>query len=404
VNLFSLLENGNIALYSFFMSGIIVIGLWIATCFGIIYHKIIYPKIYKHSYLDSYQPKCSVIIPCKGIPQDFEKNITSFTELEYPHYEIIYTVESNIDPAVPIINKIVKKNPRASLVIAGITHSCSQKNFNMIAALDKTNNPDVYVFADSDIKPNRNWLTELIKPLSKNDISVTTGFRWLYSSTGKIGELTNSYHNSLLFILFSTASFIQNIGLWGGSMAIKKREFEEMAVKDYWAKTVVDDISLSKLITKHSKKSVMVSTCVTPTNDALQSIGQSITWFERQVMFLKAYHKSLWVFAILLVSSCFYLQFLLPFSLLLSYYTNKTFLSTGGASSLLFILGTMSTALVYPLLGKQPTLVRFLMLQPISLFTLLFGVFKTLFTNTVTWSGFVYKLNFRGMVTSVKQK
>jgi cellulose synthase/poly-beta-1,6-N-acetylglucosamine synthase-like glycosyltransferase len=386
------------------MSGIIVVGLWTATCFGIIYHKIIYPKILKPSYFDSYRPKCSVIIPCKGIPQDFEKNINSFNELEYSNYEVIYTVESKIDPAVSIINKILKKNPRASLVIAGITHSCSQKNFNMIAAIEKTNNPEVYVFADSDIKPDKTWLTELIKPLSRNNISVTTGFRWLYSSTGKIGELTNAYHNSLLFILFSAASFIQNIGLWGGSMAIKRREFEEMGVKDYWAKTVVDDISLSKLIMKHSKKSVMVSTCVTPTCDAIQSISKSISWFERQVMFLKAYHKSLWIAAIILVSSCLYLQFLLPFSLLLAYFTNKTFFSAGGASSLLFILGTMSTAFVYPILGKQPALFRFLIVQPLSLLTLLFGVFKTLFTNTVTWSGFIYKLNFRGIVTSVRQK
>jgi hypothetical protein len=64
----------------------------------------------------------------------------------------------------------------------------------------------------------------------------------------------------------------------------------------------------------------------------------------------------------------------------------------------------MSTALFFPLLGKHPNMFRLLLLQQVSLFTMLIGTIKTLFTNTVEWSGFWYKLNFRGKVISVEKQ
>ncbi len=382
---------------------VIVVGLFIATIFTVFYHRILYIKKIRPSFDALYQPRCSIILPCKGVPQNFENNIRSFFHLDYPSYEIIFTVEREDDPCVPIIKKVMQDEPGAHLAVAGITTSCSQKNHNMIAALDVADNPEVYVFADSDITLSSDWLKELVLPLSSNKIAVSSGFRWLYSTNSAIGAMVNSYQNSLLLVLFSAASFLQDIGLWGGSMAMRKSDFDELGVREYWAQTVVDDMSLSRLIMKHAKKSIMVSTCITPTDDTLPTIKQSIQWFQRQVMFLKAYQRKTWLIAILLVLSCLTLQMLLPVSLIVSSITSKTFVQAGGIPSLIFIFGTMATTIFYPLLGKHPKLFRMLLLQPISITTVLVSTVKTLFTNTVKWSGFRYKLNFRGEVISVEQ-
>jgi len=363
-----------------------------------------YEKILRPKFDPSYQPRCSIILPCKGIPQNFENNIRSYFNLDYSDFEVIFTVESENDPCVPLIKKVIQNEPRASLAVAGITTQCSQKNYNMLAAIQVARDPQVYVFADSDIHLSGNWLRELILPLSRPDITVTSGFRWLYSSSGKMGGLVNAYQNAMLLVLFSTASFLQDMGLWGGSMAIKKKDFEELGVGDYWAQTVVDDMSLSQLIAKNAKKSIMVTPCITPTDDTLPTIWQSIRWFERQVMFLKAYQKKTWVGAILLVISCLFFQLLLPVSMIISFATSKTFAGIGGIAALTFLFGTLLTTLLFPMLGKQPTLIRFLLVQPLSLFTVLVATFRTLFTNTVTWSGFFYKLNFSGKVVSVEQQ
>jgi cellulose synthase/poly-beta-1,6-N-acetylglucosamine synthase-like glycosyltransferase len=377
----------------------------IATIFSIFYHRILYMKRLRPSFDRTYQPRCSVILPCKGIPHNFEKNIRSFFTLDYPDYEVIFTVESEQDPCVPLIRKILTEQERASLVVAGITKKCSQKNFNMIAAINGASDSDVYVFADSDISLSPDWLRELILPLSSDKITVTSGFRWLYATSGTLGALVNAYQNTMLLVLFSTSSFIQDIGLWGGSMAIRRKDFQDLGVREYWSETVVDDISLSRLVMKHAKKSIMVSTCITPTDDTLPTIKQSIQWFHRQVMFLKAYQKGAWIFALVVVTSSLLLQLLLPVSIVVSLTTAKSFTEAGGVPSLIFFFGTMSTTLLYPLLGKRnPRWRSMVMVQPLSLFTMFYGTLKTLFTNTVKWSGFWYKLNFRGKVISVDRQ
>ncbi len=404
MSLQELAGNSAVTITLFIISLIIAGGLFLATLFTVIYHRFLYPRKMRPSYDESYQPRCSIILPCKGIPVNFEQNILSFFKLDYKEYNVIFTVESEQDPCVPILKNIITREPRASLTVARITTTCCQKNHNMIAALDKADNPDVYVFADSDIQLSKNWLHELVLPLSNPAITVSSGFRWLFSSTGKIGELANAYQNAIILVLFSVASFVQDVGLWGGSMAMRKKDFDELGVKECWAETVVDDISLSQIIMKNSKKSVMVSPCIIPSDDALQTVSQSTNWFVRQVMFLKAYQRISWSIAIPIATLGVFYQVYLPVSLLLSITTSKTFIGLGGIASLVFVFGVMLSAFLYPLLGKLPQFWRFILLQPLLLCTITSGVIKTLFTNTVKWSGFIYKLNFRGKVVSVEHQ
>lgn len=403
MDLHGLAGNTLISYALFWFSITVIVAFTLVTVFTIFYHNYLYPNRLSARYDRNYRPRCSIIIPCKGIPKNFQKNISSFLTLDYDPYEVIFTVQSRDDSAVPAIRKLMRQDQRISLVVAGIATACSQKNHNMLAAIENAHGPDVYVFADSDIQPEKNWLSDMVSPLSKPDITVATGFRWLYSATGRIGELTNAYQNAVILVLFSIASFINNVGLWGGSMAIRKKDFDDLGVREYWAQTVVDDFSLSRLIRKNSKKSVMVSSCITPTDDALDSVKRSIVWFQRQVMFLKAYQKSLWCAAIPVVALCLFLQLLLPISLTIGLCTDHTFLQAGGAAAVIFSFGSMTVTPLFFFLGKSPSMTRTVLVQPLSLFTVLFGVLRTAFTNTISWSGFAYTVNFRGKVTSVKQ-
>lgn len=354
-------------------------------------------------YDPDYAPKCSVILPCKGIPANFERNIESFLKLNYDKYEVIYTVESEEDPALPAIQKLVDSNDQASVVVAGYSKSCSQKNYNMLKAVEKADNPDVYIFADSDIELSPTWVQDLVLPLSKKDITVVSGFRWLYSANGKIGELANVYQNIIIYILFTFASFTQNIGLWGGSMAVRKKDFEDMGVDEYWGQTVVDDMSLSALIMRKKKKAVMASNCLIPTDDALPTLKTSTNWFVRQMMFLKGYQKLQWVTAIFLSISLFALYLWLPVSAVVAKKSAYTFSDLGGFSVLALALAIPLTGIIYPLMGRCPYFFRSILFQPISLYSIAWGILKTAFTNTVLWSGITYKLDKKGIVTSVER-
>ncbi|MFW5960581.1 MAG: glycosyltransferase [Chitinivibrionales bacterium] len=390
----------------FYASVVVSGGFLLSVIFTVVYHRFLYPVFYRPRYDESYKPSSLVVLPCKGQPDNFRENLVSFFKQDYPDYSVVFALESREDSAFPVVEEVLEEygRDRDSFVIAGKTESGCQKNRNLIAAVDEFGRDhEVFVFADSDISINNKWLSELVLPLSDERICVATGFRWLYSVNRNIGEIINSYQNALLMSLFTVSSFIRNIGLWGGSMALRQRDFKELGVREYWSKTVVDDISLSKLVVKGKRKSVMVSTCVTDTGDALQTLSKSLHWFTRQVMFLKAYYRWEWYQGIGLSFLIFLFLLLLPVALTGSVLTEMSFADIGGWSSVVFLGGVYISGLFFPLIGSRCVSFKFLLVQPLCMFLVGVSVFKTLFNRSVLWSGYRYHIDRSGIVVSIEE-
>lgn len=387
-----------------FFGAVVFISIdFFVTVFTIFYQRYWYGRVFRPKFDNSFQPKCSIIVPCKGIPKDLGKNLEGFFELEYPDYEVIFVVESEQDAALPVIKSIIEKKSNAKVAIAGLATSCAQKNHNLLAALKFTDNPDVYVFADSDIRPDKQWLRELILPLSLKKVTVTSGFRWLHAKKGTIGELTHSYINAFMYVLFSAACFFGGVGLWGGSMAIRRKDFEAFKVAEKWSRASVDDMSLSQVVLKNSGKAVLVPPCVVQSDDLIQTVGSSISWFERQVMYFKTYQTPLYFLVIPLGILMFTLVFLMPFALLGAISENRTFFGLGGGAALLFYVGELITVSLYPFLGAMHRFPKFLILQPIMRTAHAIGIIKTSLTNTITWAGIKYNVNIRGEVVRIRR-
>ncbi|HEX9000785.1 MAG TPA: glycosyltransferase, partial [Blastocatellia bacterium] len=141
-----------------------------------------------------YQPKSVVIVPCKGLEHDFEENVRALFAQDYRDYEIIFVTESENDPAYPVLSRLIKNYSRRPgwLVVAGEAKGRGQKVHNLLAAVDMLNSIDrraeVIVFADSDARPSKQWLSELVAPLGDKRIGVTTGFRWYVPVRGGLGS------------------------------------------------------------------------------------------------------------------------------------------------------------------------------------------------------------------------
>lgn len=388
-----------------FIAAIVIAGSDImATLFTIIYQRFWYGKILRPRYVKGYSPRCSIIVPCKGVPKNFGKNLESFLELDYRNYEVFYVTETETDSAVPLIRSIIERHPNASLVFAGLSTTCAQKNFNLIAGVKQARDPEVYVFADSDIKPGKQWLAQLVLPLSNAKVAVTSGYRWLHATKGSFGEQAHAYANVFIYVTFCMASFIGGVGLWGGSMAIRRKEFEDLGVAEKWSRTAVDDMSLSQLITKKRLKSVVVPESMTHSDDLLPTARATMAWFERQTMFLKSYFKALWFFGGLLVTTtAMVLLVLLPVAAILSISGNRTFLGSGGGAASLFYIGEFIAVLMYPLIGPMPRFKSFLLYMPIIRVTQGISYFKTHFTNIITWAGIRYYVTFSGDVSRVER-
>ena len=387
----------------FFLAVAFVLTDLLITLFTIFYQRYFYDRFVRKKFDINFKPKCTIFIPCKGIPKDLGKNLKGFLNLDYPDYSVVYAVESEKDDAVPIIRSIVADDSRAKMAIAGLSKTCVQKNHNLLAAVEVGKDADVYVFADADIKPEPQWLGELILPLADSKIAATSGFRWLHAKKGTLGELAHSYVNIFIYVLFSVACFFGGVGLWGGSMAIRREDFEGLGVAEKWSHAGVDDMSLSALVFKAKRKAVVVPNCVIQTDDLLPTVRGTISWFERQVMYLKVYQMNLWIIAIPLALTAFLFLMLMPYAVVASVSPEKTFFAAGGGAALVFYLGELLTVSLYPLLGSMYSLGKFFIFWPFLRLTQFTSIVLTCLTNTITWAGIKYQLAFNGNVSRIER-
>ncbi|MFN2230470.1 MAG: glycosyltransferase [Anaerolineae bacterium] len=382
---------------------VLAICHWSFVLFTAFYRHIVYPRRARQRYDPGFRPRCVVIIPCKGTPRHASSNLLAFLRQDYPDYRVIFAVEAQDDPAVPIIERLIAENDHASLVVAGLALTCAQKVHNELAAITRVDGPEVLVFADNDIAPAPEWLRELVAPLSDSSVSITTGFRWLVGPNGTFSELAHSYASMFTYAVFASTSYWSGVGLWGGTMAMRKEDFDALGVATRWRESVVDDMSLSQLAVRHNLRSVLVPLCVTPSDDALDDFTHLTDWIARQLLYAKAYHVDFWLLGLALMLVVVVLYTLLPVSILGVLLTGDTSWVWGVGGALIFAAGEAVAGLLYSLLGPIPAPVKFALLVPVMRLTHLVGYVKTVATRTIHWSGVRYTFDRRGKVVRIER-
>ncbi|MDR0304990.1 MAG: glycosyltransferase family 2 protein [Chitinispirillales bacterium] len=361
----------------------------IALSFLAFFLKKKYAKKYRSK---NFTPKCAIFIPCKGITDDFERNIERFFELPYPNYELFFAVESETDVAVGVIRQKIDFYKKGTLVVSEQTKFCGQKNLNLVRAVEKSGeNIEIFIFADSDIAPKSNWLDSLIRPFENEKITAASGFRWLYSKTSNIGAIVHSFQNYVLFVLFVMSAKLFNSGLWGGSMAIRKKDYDALKIRERWIETSVDDLSLAEILVKNKKKIEFCFDAITDTDDTINSYFKAEKWFVRQVQYLKYHQRISWFFAILLslVSLFMFVRITIIVILAIVKFDIANLLLP-----IFFLGGIYWFATMFCLYGVKSKIVPFVFYAPLSLFNVCICVIKTAFIGVIDWSGYRYFMNF----------
>jgi len=162
-------------------------------------------------------PAATLILPCKGVDPGFEQNLGAYFELDYPDLQILLVTGDSADPCVPILEKVKERYPGVSseILFAGKTEQRGQKVHNLLHALGQFRDKDqVLALGDSDIRPARHWLRDLIGPLKDPQVGVSTGFRWYLPQRGNFASVLRSVWNA------GTASLMKegnSLFAWGGS-------------------------------------------------------------------------------------------------------------------------------------------------------------------------------------------
>jgi ceramide glucosyltransferase len=257
---------------------------------------------------ERYVPKTAVILPCKGLEPDFEENIIAYLAQDYRHYELIFVTESEDDPAHLALKRILQDSNRSAwLITAGEASNRGQKVHNLCVALDTLDavdrNTEVLVFADSDARPDANWLSELVAPLSDPRVGATTGFRWYLpvkfaqQNGGLSRRLIDSlgryclsvWNAAALNLLGERSSFA-----WGGATAINRDTFEALHIKQRWEDGAVsDDYVLSQAVHASRLRIKFVPQCLV-ISEARMNWRDLLEFTTRQMTITRIYAPRVW--------------------------------------------------------------------------------------------------------------
>lgn len=244
----------------------------------------------------------ALIVPCKGLDPDFQKNIASFFNQDYENYRLYFVVGEQSDPAYNELCRL-KDRPGPTckardvrIFIAGPAQSCSQKIHNLFYCYQQIGNDvDVLAFADSDIVVDSDWLSHLVWPLHRPKTGATTGYRWYVAKKNNLASLALSAINARIAQQLGNTPFNQ---AWGGSMAIRVETFRRLGLDKIWLKSLSDDGPIGSAVRKAGMRVEYVPAC-------LSASQASVSWPElfrfgrRQFLITRIYAPQAWWFGAL---------------------------------------------------------------------------------------------------------
>lgn len=239
-----------------------------------------------------FTPFATVFVPCRGIDKDLRENLEAIFRQNYPNFEIIFVVDNENDEAVSVIEKITAKTSphqlgNTKITVAGKASASGQKVYNLRkAVLQADKKSEVFVFVDSDARPSKNWLRDLIAPLEDEKIGCATGYRWFVQKRGGLATHLRSVWNAS--IASALGENMKGNFCWGGSTAIRREVFEKLEIRKKWKGTVSDDFALTNALREAEMPIYFVPKCLTATVEDC-TFGELLEFTTRQMKITRVY-------------------------------------------------------------------------------------------------------------------
>ena len=346
-----------------------------------------------------YTPRVALICPVKGLEDNLEANLLALTQFDYPQYEIFFAIATAEDPAFRVLERVVAGSKRpAHIIRAGRALDCSDKVHNLTAAVGQVGDQfEVLVFADSDGRPSRRWLTRLVAPLNDEAVGAATAFRWLLPKGNGFWSALASAWNA------SAATYLgegKRNFCWGGGTAIKRQRFEELRILNSWKGAVSDDYALTRALQNNGLRIAFAPECLVPSSPTF-NFKSFLEFTNRQLIITRIYAPKLWRVAF--IAHLFYCAAILMG--IASWFVG----SMMGLPSVQFLV----LALILPIFASVRGVLRlvavlellpelreqllsegwvWVLLAPLVPFVYLYNALVAMFTRKITWRGIRYEL------------
>lgn len=123
---------------------------------------------------EAFFPFVSLIRPVCGLEKNLKNNLSSACRQVYPAYEVIFCVQKNDDPALPVVKEVVRHHASQHVRAVVDEGACGMngKVCNLYNA-SQVAKGEVLVVADTDMFLEADYLHQIVAPLSQDDTGVS---------------------------------------------------------------------------------------------------------------------------------------------------------------------------------------------------------------------------------------
>ena len=208
-----------------------------------------------------YAPSVSLLKPVHGVDFGSYENFASFCKQDYPEYEILFALNHDSDPAVPLIRQLMAEFPQRWIrLFTSAEDLGANRKVNKLAMLTREAKYDVLVLTDGDVRVNPGYLREVVGPLRDKKIGAVTSFYRAIAQENLGAKLEAIGAASDFFAGVLMAQWKEGIRFaLGASIATTKEWVRKMGGFETIADTLADDYELGLRIANAGGEVVLSS-------------------------------------------------------------------------------------------------------------------------------------------------
>ena len=176
--------------------------------------------------LPTYSPPASLLKPVRGVDFGSYENFASFCTQDYSEYEILFGVAGDADPAVPLIQRLIREFPRRRIsFFVEAEQIGANRKVNMLTRLAREARHEILVLTDGDIRVTPSYLREVVAPFNDKSVGAVTSFyrgiaeRSLGAELEAIGAASDFFAGVLM------ANWMEGITFALGASIVTTREW-----------------------------------------------------------------------------------------------------------------------------------------------------------------------------------